>query len=176
MRWFKRRKQDEIEKSPEEPKEEDLTPDIKTPLPPEKSTLPESTLVSLTDPVNAFIQRLGDLLATPDISAKTKALNDTRLQLIVGGEPVLLKKEGVQPMGLSLERSVQSDVFIRISDEAAGVLAMTSTLADFKKVYKKIVGATGVASFVTIKFHTPLDVLRAKGYFSVELLRILIDA
>ncbi|MFX1318039.1 MAG: hypothetical protein ACFE9D_04050 [Promethearchaeota archaeon] len=163
MRWFKRKKTD----APEQ-----VSKDSET----ESSGLPESSLVSMVNPVDAYIQRLDDLLADPEISAKTKAIKDTTLQLIVGGEPLLMKKEGVAPMSLSLERSVNTDVFIRMSEAAAGDLAMTSSLAEFKKTYKKMVGATGEASYVTIKLHTPLEELRAKGYFSVELLRILIDA
>jgi hypothetical protein len=171
VHWFKRKKTTAAEKTTEQSKEaKNATP------PDEMAALPESSLVSLTNPVEAFIQQLDTLLTNPEISAKTKALQDTRLQLIVGGDPLLMKKEGVSPMGLSLERSVQADVFIRISEEAAGVLAMTTTLPDFKKEYKKMVGAKGEASYVTIKLHTPLENLRAKGYFSVELLRILIDA
>jgi hypothetical protein len=163
MRWFRRKKTDTPERTPEEHKAEN-------------SALPESSIISMANPVEAYIQRLDDLLTDPDISAKTKAIQDTTLQLIVGGEPVLMKKEGVAPMSLSLERSVQTDVFIRMSEEAARYLAMTTSLAGFKKAYKKMVGATGEASYVSIKLHTPLEELRAKGYFSVELLRILIDA
>jgi hypothetical protein len=167
MRWFRRKKKEDLEKEPKQPQPE-------SPIPIE--TVPESSLVSLANPVEAFIQRLDDLLADPDISAKTKSLNDTRLQLIVGGEAVLMKKEGVAPMSLLLERSIQTDVFIRMSDDAAGNLAMTTSLPEFKKAYKKMVGVTGEAAFVSIKLHTALEDLRAKGYFSVELLRILIDA
>ena len=163
MRWFRRKKTDAPERVSEDPEVG-------------SSALPVSSIVSIANPVEAYIQRLDDLLADPEISAKTKAIKDTTLQLIVGGEPLLMKKEGVAPMSLSLERSVQTDVFIRMSEAAAGDLAMTSSLAEFKKAYKKMVGATGEASYVTIKLHTPLEELRAKGYFSVELLRILIDA
>jgi hypothetical protein len=163
MRWFRRKKKDEPEKAAQEEKVD-------------KSALPESSIVSLANPIEAYIQRLDDLLADPEISEKTKAIQDTTLQLIVGGEPILMKKKGVAPMSLSLERSIQTDVFIRMSEEAAGVLAMTTTLADFKKAYKKMVDVTGEASYVNIKLHTPLEDLRTKGYFSIELLRILIDA
>jgi hypothetical protein len=173
MRWFKRKRQDKPEQASTPPNEKQPgQPGLQT----EKLDFPESTLVSLTNPVEAYLQRLDDLLNDPETSAKTKALKDTRIQLIVGGEPVLMKKEGVQPMSLVLERSIQSDVFIRMSEEAAGILAMASPLAEFKKAYKKMVGVTGETAYVSIKLHTPLDVLRTKGYFSVELLRILIDA
>ncbi len=176
MRWFRRKRKEESEQAPEQPITEASTPETSSSVPPQEPILPESSLVSLTNPIEAYIQRLDDILADPEISAKTKALKDTRLQLIVGGEPVLMKKEGVQPMHLVLERSIQTDVFIRMSEEAASVLAMTTSLNDFKKAYKKMVGAKGEASFVSIKLHTPLEDLRLKGYFSIELLRILIDA
>ena len=180
MRWFKRKKKEEPETTADQPVDDTPGPeeptDLLTGTSIEDSSLPESTLVSLSNPVEAYIQRLDDLLTDPEISAKTKALQDTSLQLIVGGEPVLLKKEGVAPMRLLLERSVQTDVFIRMSDEAAYTLAMTTSLSDFKNAYKKLVGVRGEASFISIKLHTPLEDLRAKGYFSVELLRILIDA
>lgn len=175
MRWFKRKKSDDAKEEPSPAASEDglsSTPSSSS----TESFLPETSIVSLANPVEAYIQRLDNLLADPTISAKTKALKDTRLQLIVGGEPLLMKKEGVQPMGLVLERSVQSDVFIRISEEAAGALAMTTSLPEFKETYKKMVGAKGEAAYVSIKLHTPLADLRAKGYFSVDLLRILIDA
>lgn len=173
MRWFKRKKSDETKQEPTTQTRDD---DFSSTPSPMESVLPETSIVSLTNPVEAYIQRLDELLADPDVSEKTKALKDTRLQLIVGGEPLLMKKEGVQPMGLVLERSIQSDVFIRISEEAAGALAMTTSLLEFKKTYKKMIGVKGEAAFVSIKLHTPLEDLRAKGYFSVELLRILIDA
>jgi hypothetical protein len=176
MRWFRRKRKEESEQAPEPPKTETSIPETSTSVPPEEPILHESSLVSLTNPIEAYIQRLDDMLADPEISAKTKALKDTRLQLIVGGEPVLMKKEGVQPMHLVLERSIQTDVFIRMSEEAASTLAMTTSLNDFKKAYKKMVGAKGEASYVSIKLHTPLEDLRSKGYFSIELLRILIDA
>ncbi len=179
MRWFKRKKKDDPEQTTDQPADVKPTPESDPSPPPaaiEELLLPDTSLVSLTNPVEAYIQRLDDLLADPETSAKTKALQDTRLQLIVGGEPVLMKKEGVAPMSLSLERSVQTDVFIRMSDEAAGSLAKTTSLPEFRKAYKKLVGVRGEASYVSIKLHTPLEELRAKGYFSVELLRILIDA
>jgi hypothetical protein len=176
MRWFKRKKSDEAKQEPSPQASEDGLSSTPSSSSSRESLLPETSIVSLANPVEAYIQRLDDLLADPNISAKTKALKDTRLQLIVGGEPLLMKKEGVQPMGLVLERSVQSDVFIRISEEAAGALAMTTSLPEFKETYKKMVGAKGEAAYVSIKLHTPLEDLRAKGYFSVELLRILIDA
>ena len=176
MRWFRRKRKDESEKAPEQPITEPSISETPSSVQHQEPIIPESSLVSLANPIEAYIQRLDEMLTDPEVSAKTKALKDTRLQLIVGGEPVLMKKEGVQPMGLELERSIQTDVFIRMSEEAASVLAMTTSLNDFKKAYKKMVGAKGEASFVTIKLHTPLEDLRAKGYFSVELLRILIDA
>ena len=175
MRWFRRKRKEESEQAPEQSITE-TSPETSSSVPPQEPILPESSLVSLTNPIEAYIQRLDDMLTDPEISAKTKALKDTRLQLIVGGEPVLMKKEGVQPMHLVLERSIQTDVFIRMSEEAASTLAMTTSLNDFKKAYKKMVGAKGEASFVSIKLHTPLEDLRLKGYFSIELLRILIDA
>jgi hypothetical protein len=176
MRWFRRKRKDESEQAPEQPITETSAPETPSSVPPQEPIFPESSLVSLANPIEAYIQRIDEMLADPEISAKTKALKDTRLQLIVGGEPVLMKKEGVQPMHLELERSIQTDVFIRMSEEAAGVLAMTTSLNEFKKAYKKMVGAKGEASYVSIKLHTPLEDLRLKGYFSIELLRILIDA
>ncbi len=176
MRWFKRKKPDETQHEPAPQANEDVISSTPPSPFPTEPVLPETSIVSLVNPVEAYIQRLDDLLADPDISAKTKAMKDTRLQLIVGGEPLLMKKEGVQPMGLVLERSIQSDVFIRISEEAAGALAMTTSLSEFKKTYKQMVGVKGEAAYVSIKLHTPLEDLRAKGYFTIELLRILIDA
>lgn len=171
MRWFKRKKK-------EEPKVEEETPTQSV----EQSTMPPSTIPSeeilhtITDPVPAFIRRIEGILTEPDIVSNTKALKATRIQLIVGGEPLLLSKVGVQSLTLSRERSTQTDVFIRISEKAAEQLAMTTTLAEFKKEYKTLVGVTGASSYVTIKLHTPLDALRSQGYFSIEFLRILIDA
>ncbi|MDO8056562.1 MAG: hypothetical protein Q6361_06850, partial [Candidatus Hermodarchaeota archaeon] len=83
---------------------------------------------------------------------------------------------GVQPLSMSSERSTQCDVFIRISDTAAGQLAMTSSLTEFKKSYKQLITAKDSTNFVSIKLHTPLTDLRNQGYFSVEFLRIMIDA
>lgn len=176
MRWFKRKKE-EVKKPPEE-QSTDKESTQPTPVQPEpaESIIEHDVLMELTHPVPAFIQRMEGLLSDPELSQKTKALQDTRLQIIAGGEPILLSKTGVQPLTLSKERSIQTDVFIRISEEAAGQLAMTSTLSEFKKHYKQMVGAKGEASFVSVKLHTPLQELRGKGYFTIDLLRILIDA
>ncbi len=175
MRWFKRKKKEKPEVV-EKPPEEDpsiLESPISTQ---EEPVLPETSIVSLTNPVHAFIQRLNDMLMDSDFIAKAKTLKETRLQMIVGGEPLLLSKTGVNPLSLTHERSTRSDVFIRLSENAAEILAMTSGFTEFKKAYKKMVGVTGAASYISIKLHTPLDELRAKGYFSIELLRTLIDA
>jgi hypothetical protein len=162
MRWFRRKNKNEAETSAEESQD--------------AFDLPESALESMINPIQAFDKRLDDLLRDPDMIEKTKALQDTRIQMIVGGEAILLSKTGVKPLELSLERSTQVDVFIRMSEEAAGQLAVTNSLAEFKQLYKQMVDAKGAASYISIKLHTPLDELRRKGYFSVELLRILIDA
>lgn len=162
LRWFRRKSKDEAETT-----EEDSNSRVE---------LPESTLESIINPVNSFEKRLEDLFEDPDVIAKTKALQDTRIQLIVGGEAILLSKTGVKPLTLSIERSTQVDVFLRMSEEAAGELAATTTLSEFKQLYKQMVGAKGAASYIVIKLHKPLDELRRKGYFTVELLRILIDA
>ncbi len=162
LRWFRRKSKDEAENTVE-----DLTSRVE---------LPESALDSIINPVHSFEKRLEELFEDPDVVAKTKAMKDTRIQLIVGGEAILLSKTGVKPLTLSIERSTQVDVFIRVSEEAAGELAATTTLSEFKQLYKKLVSARGAASYIAIKLHTPLDELRRKGYFTVELLRILIDA
>ncbi|MFX1244303.1 MAG: hypothetical protein ACFE8F_05025 [Promethearchaeota archaeon] len=166
MRWFRRKKTDESESRPNEASFESSNED----------NAAQSTLVSLTNPVQAFTKRLELMIKDPEIASKTKALKDTRIQLIIGGEPLLLSKKGVQPLSLTFERSTQSDVFIRISETAAGQLAMTSNLTEFKKEYKELVTSKDATSFVSIKLHTQLTELRNQGYFSVELLRILIDA
>lgn len=162
LRWFRRKSKDEAETTVE-----DST---------NKVELPESTLESMINPVHSFEKRLDEMFEDPEVVAKTKALQDTRIQLIVGGEAILLSKVGVKPLALSIERSTQVDVFIRMSEEAAGELASTTTLSEFKQLYKQLVSAKGAASYIAIKLHTPLDELRRKGYFTVELLRILIDA
>jgi hypothetical protein len=167
MRWFRRKKEEKSENAVERQSK---------PSAPEGLDIAESTLVSMINPVHAFIKRLEGIITDDDMEAKTKALQDTRLQLIVGGEALLLSKEGVKPLAMSHERSVQSDVFIRMSEQAAGQLAMTSTFQEFKKEYKQMVGVKGAASYISIKLHTPLEELRQKGYFSVEFLRTLIDA
>ena len=168
MRWFKRKKKEKTENTVEQ--------QHATPSAPERLDIPESSLVSMTNPVHAFITRLEGIITDSDMEAKTKALQDTRLQLIVGGEALLLSKEGVKPLVMSHERSLQSDVFIRMSEQAAGQLAMTTSFPEFKKEYKQMVGVKGAASYISIKLHTPLEELRRKGYFSIEFLRILIDA
>ena len=162
LRWFRRKSKDEAETTVE-----DST---------SKVELPGSTLESIINPVHSFEKRLDEMFEDPEVVAKTKALQDTRIQLIVGGEAILLSKTGVKPLTLSIERSTQVDVFIRMSEEAAGELAATTTLPEFKQLYKQLVSAKGAASYIAIKLHTPLDELRRKGYFTVELLRILIDA
>ena len=168
MRWFKRKtkEEDSIEATPSKP-----SPEAQI-----EESAAQSTLVSLTNPVHAFTKRLEGILEDPEMIAKTKSLKDTKLQLIIGGEPILLSKTGVQPLTMSSERSTQSDVFIRISDSAAGQLAMTSSLIEFKKSYKQLITAKDTTNFISIKLHTPLTDLRNQGYFSVEFLRILIDA
>jgi hypothetical protein len=162
LRWFRRKSKDEAETS------------LEASL--DRVELPESTLDSMINPVHSFEKRLDEMFEDPDVAGKTKALQDTRIQLIVGGEAILLSKTGVKPLLLSIERSTQVDVFIRMSEEAAGELAATTTLSEFKQLYKQMVGAKGAASYISIKLHTPLDELRRKGFFTVELLRILIDA
>lgn len=168
MRWFRRKKKEKIENAVDQPQTK--------PSASERLDIPESTLVSLANPVHAFIKRLEGIITDADMEAKTKVLQDTRLQLIVGGEALLLSKSGVEPLGMSYERSLQSDVFIRMSEQAAGQLAMTTSFPEFKKEYKQMVGVKGAASYISIKLHTPLEELRRKGYFSIDFLRILIDA
>ena len=168
MRWFRRK--------PKEKESTEAPPSKSSDAAPIEESAAQSTLVSLTNPVHAFTKRLEGILEDPEMIEKTKALKDTKLQLIIGGEPILLSKTGVHPLGMSSERTTHSDVFIRISDSAAGQLAMTASLADFKKSYKQLITAKDTTNFVSIKLHTPLTDLRNQGYFSVEFLRILIDA
>ncbi|MFW9831389.1 MAG: hypothetical protein ACFFD8_06405 [Candidatus Thorarchaeota archaeon] len=176
MRWFKRPKKEEKTPPAEQTTDEEASQQTHTQPKSEEFLSQRDLLIDLSDPVSAFIQRMESFLNDPEISEKTMALKDTWLQIIVGGEQILLSKRGVQPLMLSKERSIQSDVFIRMSSEAAGEVAMAETLSEFKKCYKQMVTRKGEASYISIKFHTPLEELRAKGYFSVELLRILIDA
>ncbi|MFX1299608.1 MAG: hypothetical protein ACFFDE_01590, partial [Promethearchaeota archaeon] len=127
LRWFRRKSKDEAETTVENSTS--------------RVDLPESTLESIINPVHSFEKRLEELFEDPAVEAKTKALQDTRIQLIVGGEALLLSKTGVKPLVLSIERSTQVDVFIRISEEAAGELAVTTTLPEFKQLYKQMVSA-----------------------------------
>ncbi len=177
MRWFKRKKEEKTETVVEKIEDEEK-PISEKPLERNSEDLfsEPDFLVDLTDPIPAFIKRLEHFLNKPEVIKKTTALKNTRIQLIVGGEPLLLSKMAVQPLSLSKERSTQADVFIHMSEDAARELAMATTTIEFKKQYKQMVNAKGVAAFVTIKYHTPLEELRNKGYFNVELLRILIDA
>lgn len=177
MRWFKRKKEEKTETVVEKTEDEVKPISEKPSQQNSEYVFSESDfLVDLTNPIPAFIKRLEHFLNEPDVIKKTTALKNTRIQLIVAGEPVLLSKIAVQPLSLSKERSTQIDVFIHMSEDAARELAMTTTIIEFKKQYKQMVNAKGVAAFVAIKYHTPLEELRNKGYFNVELLRILIDA
>ncbi len=124
--------------------------------------------------VEAFISRLNDILT--EIAEKTKVVKSTSIQLIVGGMPILLSKESIEPLSLSRERSVRTDVFIRLSEEAAKELAETQTVEEFGQLYRRMVRARGATSYVALKLQTNLDDLRDRGYFKVELLRALIDA
>ncbi len=124
--------------------------------------------------IESFISRLDDILA--EIAEKTKIVKPTSIQLIVGGMPILLRKESIEPLSLSRERSVRADVFIRLSEEAAKELADTKSVEEFGQLYRKMVRARGTTSYVALKLQTDLDDLRRRGYFQVELLRALIDA
>ena len=171
MRWFRRKKkEEEAEATVESPEE------TQGPSPSSTRSVVRVTQQIPESPSEAFIQRLNGFITDSEIVEKTKALKSTKIQMIVGGTPLLLSKEGVKPMMLSRERTVTSDVFIRLSDEAAGQLATTKTPDEFKTLYKDMIKTKGTSSYVSIKFHTPLDELRRLGYFTIELLRTLIDA
>jgi hypothetical protein len=173
LRWFRRKKKDEILETTEE-----KTPQVETTKPREQNAevIPTPQPMEIKNPVEAFIKKLQSMISDPTFAEKSKALKPTRIQLIIGGEPIFLSKEGVTPLNLTRERSVQTDVFIRMSEEAARQLVSTSSLQEFRKQYKAMVQAKGASSFVSLKLHTPLPELRNQGYFSLELLRILIDA
>jgi len=128
------------------------------------------------DPVEAFIQRMETILSDPEVAERTKAVKPTCIQMIVGGTPIMLSKEGVKPLTLSRRRGTQADVFIRMSDEAAGKLAATTTLNEFGELYHLMASARGTPYYVNITLQVDLDDLRRRGYFSVGLLRALIDA
>lgn len=128
------------------------------------------------DPVESFIQRLEAILSDPEVMEPTKSIKPTCIQLIVGGTPVMLSKEGVRPLTLSRQRSLQADVFIRMSEAAAGKLAATTTLNEFSELYHSMASARGTPYYVNITLQVDLDELRRRGYFSVGLLRTLIDA
>ena len=170
--WFRRKKKDQpAVESVEEAKEEGAAPSRPAPVPakPVTPAVPK-------DPVEAFTSRLEAFLKDPATLEKTKAVKPTRIQLVVGGTALLLSKEGVKPIELSRERSVQSDVFIRMSEEAAGELAGIATVPEFGKRYRELVRTKGAAAYITVKLQASLDDLRLRGFFSVDLLRILIDA
>jgi len=170
--WFRRKKKDQPKaESVEKAEELVVTPSKPAPAPAEPATPPAPK-----DPVEAFTSRLEAFLKDPATLEKTKSVKPTRIQLIVGGTALLLSKEGLKPIELSRERSVQSDVFIRMSEEAAGELAGIVTLPEFGKRYRALVRTKGAAAYITIKLQAALDDLRLRGFFSVELLRILIDA
>jgi hypothetical protein len=170
--WFRRKKK---EQPAAESAKEMEKPAAASPKPapiPAKPTMPAVP----KDPAEAFVARLDAFLRDPGTFEKTKAVKPTRIQLIVGGTALLLSKDGVRPIELSRERSVQSDAFIRISEEAAGELAGIAQLSEFGKRYRDLVRAKGAAAYITVKLQAGLDDLRSRGFFSVELLRILIDA
>jgi hypothetical protein len=170
--WFRRKKKTQVKvEAVEEPEEGVAAPARPTPAPAKPAPPPAPQ-----DPVEAFVTRLETFLKDPIIFEKTKTVKPTRIQLIVGGTAVLLSKEGVKPIELSRERSARADAFIRISEAAAGELAGLTTLAEFGKRFRELVRMKGAAAYVTIKLQASLDDLRLRGFFSVELLRILIDA
>jgi hypothetical protein len=136
----------------------------------------EPTPTVVKDPVEAFIQRLQQILEDPSIIEKTGGILSTRIQLIVGGTPLLINKKGVEPFVLSQIRSTQADVFIRMSEKAAAQLADSETFTDFRRVYHELAAAKDKTSYITIKLQTSLEELRRLGYFRSNVLRILIDA
>jgi hypothetical protein len=170
--WFRRKKKDQPAMESAEEAEEVIAGPSKPAPAPAKPVTPAAP----KDPVEAFTSRLDAFLKDPATLEKTKAVKPTRIQLIVGGTALLLSKEGVKPIELSRERSVQSDAFIRMSEEAAGELAGIATLPEFGKRYRELVRTKGAAAYITVKLQAGLDDLRLRGFFSVELLRILIDA
>lgn len=155
--WFWRRKE-------EKPKDE------------AEGTEVEPTPTVVKDPFEVFVQRLQQILEGPSVTEKTGGVSSTRIQFIIGGMPLLLSKEGVKPFILSRTRNTQVDVFIRMSEKAAAQLAAAETFTDFEKLYRELVAAKDKASFVSIKLHTPLEELRQRGYFRMNILRTLIDA
>ena len=170
--WFRRKKKEQPAVESAEEAKKAVVAASKPAAAPAKPVVPAVP----KDPVEAFTNRLEAFLKDPATFEKTKAVKATRIQLIVGGSALLLSKEGVKPIELSRERSVQSDAFIRMSEEAAGELAGITTLPEFGKRYRELVRTKGAAAYVTIKLQAALDDLRLRGFFSVELLRILIDA
>lgn len=170
--WFRRKKKDQPAVESVEEAEEPVV----APSKPAPAAAKPVTPVAPKDPVEAFVTRLESFLKDPATLEKTKTVKPTRIQLIVSGTALLLSKDGVKPIELSRERSVQSDAFIRMSEEAAGELAGITALSEFGKRYRELVRTKGAAAYITIKLQAGLDDLRARGFFSVELLRILIDA
>jgi len=170
--WFRRKKKDQASEESAEKGEGSVVAPAEAPATapkPAKARMPK-------DPVEAFVTRLQAFLNDPAILERTKAVKPTRIQLVVGGTALLLSKDGVKPIELSRERSVQSDAFIRVSEEAAGELAGIPTLPEFGKRYRELAKTKGAPAFINIKLQAALDDLRARGFFSVDLLRILIDA
>ena len=185
-RWFKRKKKPEQEHAEDEVEaeldddevdEDELDEIDEEEVETEETPAPEVTpRHPKEEMVESFISRLNDILTDPEMSEKTKVVKTTSIQLIVGGMPILLSKERIEPLSLSRERSVRADVFIRLSEEAAKELADTESVEEFGQLYRKMVRAKGATSYVSLKLQTSLDDLRDRGYFKVELLRALIDA
>ena len=170
--WFRRKKKDQPAAERVEEAEEPVVEPSK-PVPPEAKPMKP---MAPKEPVEAFVDRLEAFLNDPATLEKTKAVKPTRIQLIVGGTALLLRKDGVKPIELARERSVQSDAFIRMSEEAAAELASITPLSDFGKRYRELANTKGGVAYISVKLQAGLDDLRARGFFSVELLRILIDA
>jgi hypothetical protein len=177
-RWFKRKKKPEQESEDEveaELDEDELDEDeLDEDEVEERPATEVAPLHPKEEMIESFITRLSDILS--EMSEETKIVKTTSIQLIVGGIPILLSKERIEPLSLSRERSVRADVFIRLSEEAAKALAETKSIEEFGQLYRKMVRARGATSYVALKLQTDLDDLRDRGYFKVELLRALIDA
>ncbi|MHA1593847.1 MAG: hypothetical protein ACTSXJ_00295 [Candidatus Baldrarchaeia archaeon] len=120
--------------------------------------------------------RLNMLLNTPEVLFKFRD-SEIAIQMLVGGTPIYIKTfehHGQKIFKVEEGRISNPDIFIKMSEDFAGMLADAQSLIEMVNMIKEEMKKDEYTRRIKIHLLKGLDDLRKKGYFNIDLFKVLV--
>lgn len=146
------------------------------PEPPPSVTRPRVEMLAPVIKRYTLKGRLIRLLNSPEILFKFRD-SDIAIQMLAGGVPIYIKtykERGHKFFKIEEGRISNPDVFVKITEDFARALADARSLIEMVRLIREELERDEYTRRIKIRLLRSLDELKKKGYFNLDLFKVLV--